>query len=376
MTKFSCCKTILLFVSIFIWNTSAFTQEEGLTTKNRDTLLYSIAFDTLRRVEIITHLNGGKSNESTPILIVLDPYTLIRFTTAFAHSLIEQYEVPSLIIVGLQPENRVKEYKNEDTDKTVDFINTEVKALLESEFPKSKSISILGHSNSADFLMEKGKDLENIVSISAMSPSIAVKDWKNHITSFIQKDIQYYISSSDEDYEHRLAFVKYIDSLGLENVTTEVFPKRSHNDNFIPGIEHFLIEHYHQYTWLSEDELAAIAAEQNKLDTLKLIKKDRDTRLKIDFTPNFMSLYGIAAVAGDKEYLDIFSWLLTLNIDGEQKTIIHMCLADYYETNEAYQLALDYYQLAYNDLPDWVTNKEQFYENIERVNKILEGNQE
>ena len=364
-------KSILIALSILICNSTSFAQEETATIY-QDTSIYSTYFKADKKIQIISHLTSKTPDESTPVLIVLDAYTLLQLTSAFTNHLISQAEISPMILIGLFPEDRIQEYTGKDAEKTVSFINNEVKALIKNLYPKSKSISIMGHSASADFLIEHGSHLNDITSISAMSPLILYKDWKNQLTTFIQKDIEYYVSSSTEDLKGRLAFVNYLDSLKLKNVHSEVFKNRNHGDNFIPGIEMYLKDHYRSYSWFSDDEIEMIALSTKKLEIIKEIKNRRDSSLNIDFTPNYMNLFTLSSIAGDSEYKQIYSWLLTLNLDALQKISVYMCLGDFYENQENYQEALNCYQSAYSDLPDWVTNKEDIHDNITRLNLTME----
>lgn len=369
-------KTALLSaISLVLSMNSMVHGQDAVIVKDLSVSFYSDIFQEKREVKIQhIYLEKDSLMQNIPTLLVLDADMLFNLTFSTVEFLEMSQEFPPILLIGLSNTNRQEELVGGSANEFAKFIEEEVDSILTEVFPNRGTLSVIGHSNSADFILKN--HVEDIASACVLS---GVTD----NFTFIDKDFtNYFCYSGSEDYKHRLGFVKKLDSLKqsasskASNVTTEIFKDRSHYDVPMSGIGSYIKSYFRQYVSLSERELSFIQSSENKLEGIITVINDKKQTLQISYTPSTEDVSIFSEIVDATQFESVFKFMLSLNLDATTLLFTHYFLGDFYEENNRYEEALTQYELMYNSAPDWVSNKDQLHENIDRIKENISDNEE
>lgn len=371
MKKTKKIKAVLTLTTLLlIFMSSIVNGQDAAIVKDLSVSFYSDVFNEKRDVKIQhIYLEKDSLMQNIPTLLVLDADILFNLVSSTVEFLEMSQEYPPLLLIGLSNTNRQEELVGGSANEYAKFIEEEVDSILTEVFPNRGTLSVIGHSHSADFILKNS--VENISSACVLS-GVA-----NNF-AFIDKDsTSYFCYSGNEDYKHRLGFVKKLDSLKQldvsksSNVTTEIFTDRNHFDIPMSGIGSYIKSYYRQYVSLSERELSFIQSSENKLDAINEVISDKKRTLKINYVPSTEDVSIFSEIVDSSQFEGVFKYLLSLNLDATTLLFTHYFLGDFYEENNRYEEALTQYELMYNSAPEWVSNKDQLHENIDRIKEKI-----
>lgn len=368
-------KTIIISTSLMLSTlTSLVSGQETVIIKDLSVSFYSNVFEEKRDVKIQhIYLERDSLKQNIPTLLVLDSDALFNLTSSIIEFLELSQEYPPFLIVGLSNTNRHEELVGDSANKFAQFIKEEVDSILASIFPNNGTLSIIGHSNSADFILNKG--VENISSACILSGVTNDFEFiKNNFTS-------YFCYSGEEDYKNRLEFISIVDSIKqlegskTNNITIDVFKDRDHFDIPMSGIGSYIKAYFKQYVSLNEVDYNFIKSSENQLVAINQIISDKKQALKINYVLSVEDISVLSEIIDSAHFEIVFKHLLTMNLDEMSVLFTHYFLGDFYEGKTQYKEALTQYELMYNSAPEWVSNKEQLHENIDRVKEKINENE-
>lgn len=361
--------TTLLFTAI---NSPIYGQEDA-KIKDLSVSFYSNIFHEKREIKIQhIYLEKDSLKQNIPILLVLDADVLFNLTSSIVNFLELSQEYPPFLLVGLSNTNRQGELVGDFKNKFAQFINEDVDSVLTAVFPNRGTLSVIGHSFSADFILKNSvKDISSACILSGVTSDFSFVD---------KKSTSYFCYSGDEDYENRLGFIKEIDSLKrtdsnkATNIITKIFKDREHFDIPMSGIGSYIKSYYRQYVSLNERDFSFITSSENKLDAIIKVITDKKQALKIDYMPSVEAISIFSEIVDSTQFETVFKYLLSMNLDETALSFTHYFLGDFYEKENRLKEALTQYELMYSYIPEWVSNKEQLYENIERIKEKISDN--
>lgn len=311
-----------------------------------------------------SHYKRQKSKES-PILIVLDADQLFDLTSSISRYYVNLEKISPLTVVGFSHTNRYAELTGKDAEITKAIINEELIPYLREDLHLSGRISILGHSFSADFILNHLNDMPDIYSTAVIS-GISKKTTLEEIAN-----PNGYFYSADNDFSHRVDYFDTLkSSIKKEATQFKKFEDKDHLSIVIPAIEDFILHQYSKFISLTDEEKASLADSKQQLAELKKIKHSKDTAFGINYHPNLEDIVWLMEVINEEELEQSLSWLLTLNLVPIEKTVVHKLLGEFYEKNEKYKLAYQNFKNSCESLPDWVTNTDDFCKDMKRIGEM------
>lgn len=362
--------TTLLFISM----NSLVNGQDAVKVKDLSISFYSNIFHENRDVKVQhIYLEKDSLMQNIPTLLVLDSDVLFNLTSSIINFLELGQEYPPILLIGLSNTNRHDELVGESANKFAKFIEEEVDSVLTDVFSNTGTLSVIGHSNSADFILKNR--VENISSACILSGTS--KDFE-----FAKNDrTTYFCYSGNKDYSNRLEFIKRIDSLKQTdssrtiNLTTEVFTDRNHFDIPMSGIGSYFKSYFKQYVSLSEREFSFIQSSENKIEAINKVINDKRQALKINYVPSTEDVSVFSEIVDTAQFETVFKYLLSMNLDEMTLLFTHYFLGDFYEQKNRYEEALKQYELMYDSTPEWVSNKAQLHENIDRIKEKISDNE-
>ena len=335
-----------------------------------------------------------------PIVIVLDDDYLFDLYVGNSKVFAENDLAPQQIIVGVNTNyERNKDVsvvsKNGGLTKTANkfynFIKKEVVPYIEKNLKTSPFLTIVGQGKSANFLTHFLKEPQPIFNAYiAISPSFNsnthnlfatynLKRYKNIDNTFFLYTSNNNLTSKDGRLINE-QLKDGVESFGLENfhLTYDNFEKTPNLPTAISSaIPHALSVIFEKYARISKKEYDEKLKEATPLDAIEYLEK---RYIEIDY------LYGTNLNVRMKDILAIESIVMDqqdgdyLRVLGEFTMIKHpnSPLGEYYtgrfyELGEDYERADTYYRSGYGKMDPSDPNTDQYYENIERVTKILES---
>lgn len=133
------------------------------------------------------------------------------------------------------------------------------------------------------------------------------------------------------------------------------------------GIGSYIKSYFRQYVSLSERELSFIQSSENKLEAINEVVSDKKRKHKINYVPSTEDVSFFSEIVDSSQFESFFKYMLSLDLDATTLLFTHYFLGDFYEESNRYEEALTQYELMYNSAPEWVSNKDQLHENIDRI---------
>lgn len=266
-----------------------------------------------------------------------------------------------------------------------DFINLELLPYLETTYRVDDFKTIVGHSLTANyinyFLADSVNRFNGYIAISPYIP----KAFRDQLGTVIQRQstLKFYsLSTGQNDLKGHREVILELDSTIFSKATNPQFNYSMHNykeedhtslvNRSLPdGLKHV----YSLYSPMDEAELEdVLLSGMNPIDYLKN-KYDRIKEiynLEIPIREN--DLFFVSFVLESQENWDELKKLGELTVELHPNSVYGYYMLGTAEENlRNLKIALGHYELGYSRLTDDVLNKDQFYEDIERVKGEIEN---
>jgi len=328
-------KNIILFIFLII-SIFSFSQVEKSFLEYKIIEIKSDYFPNEKRIVKIFLPENYDETKKYPVIYTLDGNDLFDLTANYVKQLSKttiedgfDYAtdvIPQSIVVGVYHNNRSYEttpnfskYSNGDetvylkgSEKLKQFLFNEVIPYIDSHFNTSGYNSIIGHSNTAHFVMclpfQKNNPFNGIISISLSGES---RNFKNKMSSFLKKNdsVNIFIGYGTKDFGFN-EFAKYIEKkISKKNLKIKKF-NANHNEmpalSLVSGIK-FLFKEYRNIDDFLQESM------KKKFDIEKYLKMYQDKNYKA---------YGI----NTKMKEDDFYSLLDLSIISKNKNAFNQIL--------------------------------------------------
>ena len=332
-------KLIVCFLSFFLATQLTISQEktEKKIFKFNIAELESEYFPNQKRTLKIFFPKEYDNTKKYPVIYTLDGSTLFSRTSNYVAQLSkliigdDGYDygsdvIPQSIVVGIFHNDRnyettpnFSQYPDSDetiysegSEKLKKFIFYDVIPYIDSKYNTSGYNSIIGHSNTAHFVMclpfQKNNPFNGIISLSLNGNS---ENFKNKLKFYLEtnQNLNVFIGYGTKDYEFN-EFGKYIKkSINKENLKVSEF---NANHNEMPAIA--LI-----------DGLKFLFKEYRNIDDFD--KESKDTNFNIDeyiehYQKKNKKLYGIETKIKE----DDFYSLIQMSIDSKNKNALNQIL--------------------------------------------------
>ncbi|PXX98765.1 hypothetical protein DF185_15410 [Marinifilum breve] len=347
-----------------------------------------------RTIRIHLPKSYDSSNVNYPLAITLDGEYMFYNLVGNAELLLANNKIPEMVIVGIDQnykDNAEKyarwqdcNYNSETTelkDKGVNFekfINTELISYLSKNYKAGKYKILAGHSLTAsysNFLLSNKSAFNAFILLSPYMPASLSQKVSNNLWK-TDKNLSYYISTSDYDLRgHSSSIAKFDSLLHTKQLDPKVtytinkFKKETHYSLINRSFPKALMNCFQEFQLITDDEL------ENEKDLLAYLK-NKYTKIKqlydLSLPIRKDDIESIYWIAEDRE-----DWNLLKRI-GDFSIELYPDYADGYfmlstveEQNQNYEMALQLYKKGYDKLGDDVLNKSDFYRDIERLEKIM-----
>ena len=332
-------KLIVCFLSFFLATQLTLSQEktEKKIFKFNIAELESEYFPNQKRTLKIFLPKEYDNTKKYPVIYTLDGSTLFSRTSNYVAQLSkliigdDGYDygsdvIPQSIVVGIFHNDRnyettpnFSQYPDSDetiysegSEKLKKFIFYDVIPYIDSKYNTSGYNSIIGHSNTAHFVMclpfQKNNPFNGIISLSLNGNS---ENFKNKLKFYLEtnQNLNVFIGYGTKDYEFN-EFGKYIKkSINKENLKVSEF---NANHNEMPAIA--LI-----------DGLKFLFKEYRNIDDFD--KESKDTNFNIDeyiehYQKKNKKLYGIETKIKEEDFYS----LIQMSIDSKNKNALNQIL--------------------------------------------------
>lgn len=347
------------------------------------------------KVHIPKSISG---DETFPVVITLDAeYMFYNFVGASELLSISEF-MPQAIIVGidqnykLKNEERFSRWRDCDYDgktgnllpsgqKFKDFILQELIPYIQANYKTTNYVALAGHSFTGNFVLHFLNE-KNISGVLAFSPYIAdaaIPKMPESIGQITSEKYLYISTASDDLRMHR-------SKLLLEDST--IFSPLSSNTF------HYTFDNF-------DDETHMTLTYRSAFNGLKFLFKDFSPIYKLDYSEttaiedyvsflknryeHIQIIYGISMpfrdedlselvwTAAEKEQWSEVEKLAMLQIETYPLNYSgYYSLGSYYEGVSNYKMALENYEKGYSLLGPEVSNKDDFYQDILRIKKLME----
>lgn len=346
-------------------------------------------FNTQRSVHF-EKSEGFDSTKSYQLFVVLDEPVLFDYTISVLKYISMWKEIPQYIVVGIPNENRWGELqpkKNEPIEETpfFKFIEKELEVI---PYVKNASFrTLVGHSLSARFALQfffRNELYSGVVAISPpLIPELQV-EFCTYLTD--QSDDSYvYMCSGDQDLRfHKKFFLetkKKFNPKKNPNVMMDYFEKQrntSHSLMPVTAVQNGLLFILDDFFNLPTKGIQKFTSKKSIPDSLleKSYTKIHDI---YGLTPEFRAVdfQNFVDVYLSKSNFVEAHRLCDLYIEVTSKGQIYDLIDAYFlkgltfEEEKNYTSALEYYRKGYSIIPEEVLNKEDFEEDVLRVERIL-----
>jgi len=330
------------------------------------------------------------SAKSYQLFVVLDEPVLFEYTISVLKYLSMWKEIPQYIVLGIPNENRWTELQprnNEPIDKNpfFKFIENEIEVI---PYVKNSSFrTLVGHSLSARFALQFFFRNEMYSGVVAISPPL-IPELQEEFSGYLKEknhDSYLYMCSGDQDLRfHKKFFLeskKKFNARHNPNVMMDYFEKQrntSHSLMPVTAIQNGLLFILDDYFNLPTKGIQSFTSKKNIPDSLleNSYKKIHDI---YGFTPEFRAVdfQNFVDVYVSKSNFEEAHRLCNLYIEMTSTGQIYDLIDAYYlkgltfEKEKNYASALEFYRKGYSIIPEEVLNKEDFEEDVLRVEKIL-----
>ncbi|MBL4745461.1 MAG: hypothetical protein JKY08_03760 [Flavobacteriaceae bacterium] len=332
-------KLIFSIFSFLLIVTSSYSQIEKSSLQYKVIELDSEYFPNEKRTIKIFLPKGYDTTKKHPIIYTLDGDALFDMTSNYVKQLSKtviqnDYDygfdvIPQSIVVGIFHKNRGYEttpnfskYSNGDetvykegSEKLKNFLFKEVVPFINSNYKTSGYNSIIGHSNTAHFVMclplQKNNPFNGIISMSLSGDS---KIFKNKIKTYLERNnnTNIFIGYGSKDFGFN-EFAKYIESSEVSKDNLKI-RKYNANHNEMPALSlvnglKFLFKEYRNIDNFNQEST------KKEFDIKQYLK---------EYQRKNLSCYGIET----KMKEDDFYSLLDLSIISKNKKVFNQ-IVDY-----------------------------------------------
>lgn len=328
-------KLILNIFSLLIVTQFAFAQVKT----EKSSLEYSVIeleseyFPNQKRIIKIFLPNEYESSKKYPVIYTLDGSSLFEMTSNYVAQLSkltidDDYDyatdaVPQSIVVGIfhndrgyETEPNFSNYSNADEtmflegpEKLKNFLFKEVVSYVDSKYNTSGYNSIIGHSNSAYFVMcllfQKANPFKGIISISLSGDS---ENFGKKIKSYLEKNdsINVFIGYGTKDFDFNELAQHLKNEVSRDNLKVSEF-NANHNEmpalSLVKGIK-YLFREYRNIENFNEESFKKDFEIKRYMEQYQAINKVAygiDTKMKED---DFYSLLQLSINSKNREALN------------------------------------------------------------------------
>lgn len=379
------CSWILSLNFVYAQKTYSFNFHSDILNENR----------TIR-----IHLPKSYTEEDStkyPLLLSFDGEYLFYSIMGTSENLSFREIIPETVIVGIDQNKEEKDgypqrWYDCDYDygtsklkdkglKFMAFIQNELIPYINNNYKIGTFYSIAGHSLTANYINYFLDDtrFKGFISISPYIPESIEDNIKNTLT-VSSKMTYYFICTGSNDLSGHIPQIKKQDSLLFSQI---------HNDKFNYLLKDYMNEnHMSLVTRSMVDALTHIYSGYAPIYTLGidsvLIKEPNLLTYLFDRYENIKYTYGINIPIREDD-LTYISWLIEEQENWDELKeigdltikILPNSVYGYYmlglsqEKKNNLQSALDSYKMGYSKLGNNITNKEQFYDDIKRIENLL-----
>lgn len=380
----------LTFTSLHIFGISQITEH---------VLFDSKTLGEQRKIRI--HLPEIKQDTSIklPLIITLDGEYMFYNIVAAMELLSITESMPKAVVVGIDQNYTSK--NSERYQRWIDcdyngktgeiegtgvafktFLEDELIPYLKNTYSIGNYAALVGHSFTANYLLyflkEKNSSFTGYLSVSPYIADSLVRklsDNLNHLT-----DQRYlYISTSTDDLRMHKALLEKYDTTIFQTIQNtafnyhfDLFKEETHMTLTYPsalsGLK-FLFEDYSPLYKLNELEIAGV---EDYVQFLKNRYADIQHIYDIPLPIREVDITEMSWVAIENEkweqLLALSEWHIQLYPESYGG---YYSLGSYYEAKKDYSLALVSYEKGYSLLGSEVSNKSDFYEDIDRIKKLM-----
>jgi len=337
------------------------------------------------------------NSKSYPLIIALDGEYLFYSIIGVSEVLTFREIIPETIVVGIDQNYRELgqyparwfdcdyNHKSGKIDKKgiefKFFIENELLPYLAEKYRVGQFKTIAGHSLTANYInfFLNNSNFNGFIAISPYIPESAEEIIKQTLKSS-DKNIYYFLSTGEFDLSGHTLQIKKQDSTLFSQIT---------NKNF-----KYLFKDYKEESHMSlvtrsvTDALSFMYTDFSPIYTLNIdaaLVKEKDlVSYLFERYENIKNIYGLEVSLREDDITSI-SWVLEEQENWEQLKKIGQIASDsfpssvygYYmiglaeEKKNNLNVALVYYKKGYEKLGEDVMNKEDFYKDIERVEKLI-----
>ncbi len=378
------------FIVIFLFSGSVFAQTTFLDTITSDFL------NENRKLRIHLPKTFNKSDNKTyPLILTMDGEYMFYNIIGNTELLLVTDKIPEVVVVGINQNyadtnQTFARYNDCNYDSKTGlpikkgivffkFITNELIPYLETNYKIGKFKTICGHSFTANyinyFLLDEKPLFNGYISISPYIPKPLVKNLYKELEE--NNDwLFYYLSTSENDLSGHKSSIQELDSLLFRKITNHKFQytfnnfdKETHFSLVSRCLPLAIKSVFSIYAPIRDEEI-----EQEK-ELVNFLLKKYDKIQKI---------YGINLAIREDD-LTAISWVAEDNEDwtslkkiGKLTVSLFPDIADGYymlalceEKASHLETALILYKKGYSKLGKEVLNKSDFYEDIERIEKLL-----
>jgi len=356
---------LILFVSLFI-SIQLFSQEQNI-----EHIIISDAFDTERKIHVFLPARYFRdTTEQFTVTYVLDAHydQLWNMAKSNIDYLVDSRSVFPMIVVGIQSENRGKEF-TPPSIPLKEHLEQEIFPLIEKTYRVNKFRTLIGHSRGGlfvgDVLFSKDKDMFN--AYLAISPVLGYKNLiYNRADSMFQAptDFRKFLFCSHGTVgEREVAFggqIKHLDSIYQVNPTPSLVFKQTkfegmdHWSVVIPSINVGLVEMCRNY-WADQKVIEDFAKGLRKdktspkliKDNIAIFNKVRQDYFDYHYESNARYLRFVADDFVELEdydtALELYDWLAELEPESWRT---ELSVAYIYRLKKDLKTAIKHYKLS------------------------------
>lgn len=332
-----------------------------------------------------------------PLTLVFDGEYLFYSIMGVTEVLTTREIMPESIVVGIDQNDIVNEansarwidcsynYKSGEMDETglkfKAFIETELVPFLTEKYKVGKFKTIAGHSFTANYInyFLDGSLFSGFIAISPYIPESV----EEHIAKSIAKadrNIYYYLCTGADDLSGHIRQIKRQDSIIFSQSQNPKFKYlfkdykgESHMSLTVRGVSDALSQMYSDFSPIYTLNPESIMAEEDLISYLTKRYENIEATYGISEPFREDDLTSISWIIEEQENWDALAEIGQIELDLFPESIYgYYMIALAEENRNNLPRALEYYKLGYAKLGDEVSNKSDFYQDIERLEKLMD----
>lgn len=332
-----------------------------------------------------------------PLTLVFDGEYLFYSILGVAEVLTTRQMIPESIVVGIDQNDIGNEansarwtdcsydYKSGELDETglkfKAFIETELMPFLTEKYKVGKFKTIAGHSFTANYInyFLDGNLFSGFIAISPYIPKSAEAYIAKSISQS-DRNAYYFLCTGSDDLSGHVSQIKRQDSVvfrGAQNPKFKYLFKdyqgESHMSLAVRGVSDALLQMYSDFSPVGTLNPEAIMAEKDLISFLTQRYENIEATYGIvqPFREDDLTL--ISWIIEEQENWDALAEVGQIELNLYPESIYgYYMIAIAEENRDNLPRALEYYKLGYAKLGDDVTNKSDFYQDIERLEKLMD----